>query len=249
MSWPAAPEPGDGRQDAVRAYTVVVHEPQNQGPPAWHPPHLERPQVLTYSAPRRRLSPAVIALGGVLLVLGVSVWVSAGVALRSRMFGSEGLVWPIMLCIYVFGPALSVTGTVLLALGRSKRAWIVAAASSLVLGFIAVAATAHATRRNVANECYSGTQSACMELGEKARTDADRAEWYARACKLGDVRGCVRWGRAAPDMPEAPTEGYRMFCDEHPEDYRCGHGTVDLHTMCTNDPGRYECMETRPSSK
>ncbi len=188
-------------------------------------------------------------LGGVLLVLGVSVWVSAGVALRSRMFGNDGVVWPVMALIYVIGPALSVTGTLLLALGRNKRAWVVAAASSLVLASIAVAATARATRRNIANECYGGTASSCMEHADKQSTDADRAEWYARACKLGDLRGCVRWGRAAPDEPEAPTEAYRMFCEGHEGDYRCGHGTMDLHTMCTNDPNRYECMEAHPSSK
>ncbi len=227
-----------------------MDEPQKQGPPAWHPPHLDRAQALTYSSAKKPLSPTLVMLGGVLLVLGVSVWVSAGVALRSRMFeNGAGVFVPIMLCIYVVGPALSVTGTVLLALGRNKRAWIIAAATSVVLGSVAVAGTARMTKRSVDNECYGGTASSCMERGDKATTDVDRAEWYARACKLGDLRGCVRWGRAAPETPEAPTEAYRMFCDGHADDYQCGHGTMDLHTMCTNDPNRYECMDAHPSSK
>jgi hypothetical protein len=198
---------------------------------------------LVRGRPKKPLGRGWVVVGGIALALGVPVWIGGSLYMRSSLTGeSTDAFFVGVVAAYVFGPLLTVIGAILLALGRSRPAWVWAGAAAVGLGALALGGMVLRGRELRERSCVQGNANSCAELGDAASTPAERSRRYEQACGLGDLRACVRFGKAGPEQMARATAAYRAFCQAHEADYRCGENMEDVSMVCTTSPLRWECQ-------
>ena len=122
-------------------------------------------------------------------------------------------------------------GVIILANGRSKRAWVGAVLGGLGMASVVACAVGVVGPTRIAGVmCDHGSARQCSVLGRTSVTAKQRAFYDERACEGGVVNACGRLAREGE--PERAIHARNKYCARYPGGYTCDP-TEDVTAICS----------------
>jgi hypothetical protein len=187
------------------------------------------------------MRPASLQAGVLFFALGIGVEAAGLVAMRVDHFDIGLDISLLGLCMYFFGPALAVVGSIILALGATKKVWFACIPATVLA--VALGAGSVMAYQRIASErgCDRGDATACLVRARAAFTTADAARFDELACRRGEPAGCKRWDREDPNA--TANEAYAKYCETNRFSGArgCPATDPDFRGACTRDPSDWQC--------